>query len=292
MMTSSGKALASLGLVLSSALLTAQASHEPVAVAGVRPLRDEANRLERQFVRVVTYEEPVWRWSGDIEPTGLGGFLPKRLSFMRPADEADDLGLILARTLAAYHQQTEGPRFAVLTSRYGLHIVPTQVRDEAGRWVEAVNPLDAKITVPQAERTAREHFVAVLKEVSSATGVGMTFLPSTVSRTPGVDPFEDHFAVGSSRFSWGTSETVARDAVLDLLERSATTYSWHNGCDAKAKSCFFSISELQRKVAGPNGRLTDELVLYDRCPSCAEAIRNRPAPAQPAAVWDFKPIGR
>jgi hypothetical protein len=261
--------------ILSSAILAAQAVRSPESISSPRPLADEARRVQRLFGKVVTYEDPLWRWSGDSEPKGQG-FLLKYLSFVRPADSGDDPQLILNRTLDEYHRQTNGPRFAVLTSRWGLHIVPTQVHDENGQLVEAVNPLDARITVPVEARTATQHFVAVLSQVSLAAGIGMEFSPDTVTLTPGFDPFEAHFGADPIRFPWGTSGTVARDAIVDLLDRSATTYSWSLGCEpGHSTKCYFSLGEIQITVTGTNGRPMNKMVLYDRCGAC-DRLKNRP----------------
>ncbi len=270
--------------LLGQAFLAAQAIPGPVTVSHARPLYDEAARLQLLFGKVVTYEDPVWRWTGDSEPLGRG-FQLKYRSYQRPADAGSDPGTILASTLDAYHQQTDGPRFRVIASRWGLHIVPSALRDESGWLVDAVNPLDAEITVPMEERTAREHFVTIMGQVASATGIGMKFVPTTASGIPGIDDFfEWDFAADPSRFKWGTSRTVAREAIVDLLDRSATTYSWHLGCEPRQATCAFNIGELHALVAGPNGSLTNKLVQFDRCGACAY-VKSRPLPVQPQRVF-------
>jgi hypothetical protein len=258
-------------------MLPAQIARGPEPVSAARPLLNEAVRLQRQFGKAITYEDAVWRWSGDVETNQRGGTLPKSLSYVRPADVGEDPGLILASSLAAYHQQTDGPRFAVITSKYGLHIVPTQKRDEGGNWGSVTSPLDAEITVPVQERTATEHLVAILGQVTSITRISVGFVPTNVSRYGLPDPFEWGFAADPSRFSWGASGTVARDAILDLLERSATTYSWHLNCDPGGPDCAFNIGALIVAEVGANGRAADKTVWYDRCGAC-DYVKSRPEP--------------
>ena len=72
-----------------------------------------------------------------------------------------------------------------------------------------------------------------MSQVSSATGIEVQFAPTATTRGSAPDPFEEHFAANTSnpsRFAWGVAGAVARDAVLDLLERSATTFSWSLTC--------------------------------------------------------------
>ncbi len=207
----------------------------------------------------------------------MGASCPKPLLCTARRDVGEDPGQILASSLASYHQQTDGPRFAVITSRYGVHIIPTQKRDEGGNWVSVTSPLDAEVTVPVQERTATEHLVAILGQVTSITRISVAFVPTNVSRYGLPDPFEWGFAADPSRFSWGASGAVARDAILDLLEPSATTYSWHLNCDPHGLDCAFNIGALIVAEVGANGRAADKTVWYDRCGAC-DYVRSRPEP--------------
>lgn len=92
-------------------------------------------------------------------------------------------------------------------------------------------------------------------------------------------------------FAWGAAGAVARDAVLDLLDRSATTFSWSLGCGPLKKMCYFGIGEVRILTTGPDGRMTTKMVLYDRCGDC-ERVKNRAAapPPPPLVFGPFQPV--
>ena len=75
-------------------VLAAQAIPGPVTVSHARPLYDEAARLQLLFGKVVTYEDPVWRWTGDSEPrAGLPTQVPLLPETRRRGKRSrDDLG--------------------------------------------------------------------------------------------------------------------------------------------------------------------------------------------------------
>jgi hypothetical protein len=80
----------------------------------------------------VTYEEPVLTWRGDLQaepgrnPQGKWALFPRVHAFFMPAGSrlGTDLASVLQSTIAAYHRQTSGTRFKLLSSTLGYHIVP------------------------------------------------------------------------------------------------------------------------------------------------------------------------
>jgi hypothetical protein len=67
---------------------------------------------------------------------------------------------------------------------------------------------------------------------------------------------------------------------VDLLDRSATTYSWHLGCAPREAKCSLNVGELHAVVKGPNGSSTKKIVQFDRCGACTY-VKNRPVPVRP-----------
>src|SRR5262245_36353247 len=137
-------------------------------VSSFRPLADVARRLQEPYGKVVTYEEPVLTWRGEREampgrnPDGKSELFPKMQTFFMPESRPDaDLASVLENTIAAYHQQTSGTRFKLLSSTWGYHILPVQMRDENGRSVPAISVLDQIVTVPSEPRSAIQHLDAL-----------------------------------------------------------------------------------------------------------------------------------
>ena len=247
-------------------------------VVSIHPLYDVANALQNLYGRVVTYEDPVWEWSGDAQPRGNGKFLfPVTRSFsapsgLTPAESPVLDGALLGKVLDEYHRRNDAPRFRVSQSAYGLHIIPETVRDSSGRSVPAKNPLDAVVTIPVAARTASGNLEAICGAVTQAVGMKVNCLAvgwgndgdwyERLFAAPGpqrADLFHTGNGTGAA-FAWGAASVPARDALDELLGHSATTFTWAFGCQAAAqaadRTCFLGLARI-------NG------LAYDRCPGCA-----------------------
>ncbi len=161
----------------------------------------EAGRLQHIYGKVVTYEDPVYVWREELRPLGRR-FSPSAIGFFRPTDSGSEpsADATLRKILDAYHQQTTGPRFQIVTSTYGLHIVPMQVHDERGQFVPARNPLDASVDVPPQERTATEHFKALCAALGSFFGMEIHCYDGSILAN-NTTSFEQHFAAQPPRFT-------------------------------------------------------------------------------------------
>jgi hypothetical protein len=91
--------------------------------------------------------------------------------------------------------------------------------------------------------------------------------------------FEQHFAAQPARFTWGTSGQSARDAVIGLLERSATTYSWQLRCEDRTtpgdRLCVLNITSVEVTVKDAAEHSFNTTLQYDRCPKCAPSLSPR-----------------
>ncbi len=141
---------------------TQQNLNGPRQVINGRPLAETASQLQEARGKIVTYEEPVLTWSGDLQEvpgkSGSKGYLyPKELTVSLPPDLSTqpDLGIALNKALEAYHSQTSSTRFKLLSSKWGYHIVPLQAHNSSGVLMPAGSLLDAQIYVASADRTAK-----------------------------------------------------------------------------------------------------------------------------------------
>jgi hypothetical protein len=213
--------LFSLSIVLLIQVATAQQQTGGSAsslVVSPWPLVDASMRLQEVYRTVVTYEEPVPTWRGDLttQPGWTGGsskLFPVIQSFLMPeSGPGTDLASVLENTIAAYHQATSGTRFQVLSSKLGYHIVPVQMHDETGRSVPATSALDRIITVPSEARTAMKHLLAISAALNSTVPIHVDI--SAVRGKPG--GFDEAFRAQPEVFQWGVHSVVARDALIDL----------------------------------------------------------------------------
>ena len=251
------------------------------SITAPRPLSDIADVLQTRYGKPVTYEDPSWEWPGDSETlSGLTvvrsrtATLPPDLSPEQTA--ALDVGAV-GRMLTEYEKSNDAPRFRVFESSYGLHIVPAIVRDASGQVVQAKNPLDAVVTIPSATRTASAHLEAICAAATQA--VGREIRCSAVGL--GEDWYERLFAAPGGTLEWGANGVKARDALIDLLSRAATTFTWHFNCGPgnvreADRFCVLNLRPiLVSKNAGAPGATAQRLE-FDRCPQCAVPRQNAP----------------
>ena len=237
-------------------------------VARSRPLADAADRLASLYGKPVTYEDPILIWGGDKEPAqnarGEIRLVQKSRSFSMPveSDRKETRILdkeLLNRVVSAYHSQTDGPRFKVISSAWGIHIVPSEVRDADGKWIEAKSLLDTPIAIPLAKRTPEGHFHEICAAVTTSTGIKLQefdpYLNGDFARVKfnmfraTVDDLE------RISFYWGTTSAMtAREAIFSFLEHSSNTMSWKVLCEVSATGpCFFNMWAFS--FIGPDGKL-------------------------------------
>jgi hypothetical protein len=165
--------------------------------------------------------------------------------------------------------QTNGPIYEVITSSWGLHIVPKQVRDINGQYVNAIRLMDTRITVPIAKRTPLDHFRAICDAInmSSSSCIRLkAFAPYLNGYFVSDLPRGEMQASDTERISflWGVSDAVAREALIDLLEYSSTTLRWMVLCEADEGYCALNMQPLDTIVVGSNGKKEKNTVFYDR----------------------------
>ena len=238
-----------------------QPNEKGVTFNELMPLFNATEFIQQRSGKVVTYEDPLREWAGDVEPIAHNPKLtrPRRHSLTLPeavmsVGPANPLTLeIVQRVVDAYHQQNpEGARFKAAQSEWGFHIIPVQVRDAKGVLVAANNPLDWQIEVPTASRTAREHLRALADAAGNAAGIRVLDASTYVDEFFGVNQY---LAPGRSFrpedrkhivFDWGTKGVTAREALISLLSHSCSTLSWTAACVTSAvkegeTGCMFGV---------------------------------------------------
>jgi hypothetical protein len=236
-----------------------------------------AGLLEEMYLKPVTYEDPILNWSGDIDevPNAMGEKLriPKRGNFTMPLEANPRKNpvldeVLLRKIVNAYQEQTDGPRFRITISRYGFHLIADQVRDNSGQFVKAVTFLDTVISVPAGRRTPSGHVSAICDAInsSSTTGVKLLFFPQYLngffSQAPlSLVPSDEELE--KTKFSWGIDRRIARDALADLLEQSATTMTWALLCDTEPK-CGLNIFPINVNYIGRDGKQHKAALDHDR----------------------------
>jgi hypothetical protein len=257
-------------------------------ITWLAPLEKAADLLQQRFGTVVTYEDPVWVWRGELAVVGSDENLPGGLrvtphTLLLPGGLTPEAGAVLnaqllGKVLDAYHQQNpERAEFQVLESKMGLHIVPLRAHDESGALKPAGSLLDAKVSIPVASRTASEHVAALCRAVSAGSTVPLEYSDSWFNQYFAANGYVlPRTLTGSERpymvFEWGAKEMTARDALIDLMSRSATSMMWRVKCissaQAKNRSCQLGLGPLMVNTA-----LGSKARYLDRCAKCVPVPR-------------------
>jgi hypothetical protein len=250
---------------------------EPIQINSHSPMYDAAEMLEGMYLKPVTYEDPILVCDSDLDSmpliNGEMRRIPKRRSFSMPSDANPKNtpildSKLLREVLDAYENQTNGPHFRVTGSSHGLHIIPAEVRDRNDRYVRAITFMDAIITVPVKIRTPSEHIKALCDAINASSRMNIElhtnlqyfdqyFSQVRISRTPTAKESE------KISFPWGIDRIVARDALDELLEQSATTMTWALLCDTKPL-CVLNMYALVASYEGPDGKQLRTALSHDR----------------------------
>jgi hypothetical protein len=244
--------------------------------------------MEERYASPVTYEDPIWEFQGDLAPVGPAGRLfPMYRSFaappeLTPANRPKLDAAVLGEALAAYHSQTDGPRYKISTSRLGLHLIPDQVRGADGILAPARNALDTVLNMPVTLEVPSQHLTDLCIALSSATGTSIIYMgPSGNYALEHIYMPNGHVGrIGSRedlRVAWGAQGISAREALINLLEPSATTLGWSFICQAD-RSCFIQVDALKFGVAMPDGTTGWTALLYDRCTANCPKLVQPPPP--------------
>jgi hypothetical protein len=220
---------------------------------------------------------------------------------------------MLRAAVEAYHSQTDAPLYTVTESGGGFHIVPIAAAGADGNPAAPINLLDAVVTIPYAKRTPTEHFQALCDAIAAQSGVKILcaagpatglletlYLPNGryfhlndmvfEKRTPTGETIQltpeqakrkaqihEQMSIG-----WGAQGVTARDAMVSLLEPSATTFTWHllcqGGLGLEGRTCVLNVTTINIVKKVPGGDSAYPLLLWDRCTSNCPKLRVPPPP--------------
>ena len=76
-------------------------------------------------------------------------------------------------------------------------------------------------------------------------------------------------------FEWGAASVTARDALIDLLSRSATTFSWRLTYIQPLRYSLLSLVRVEVAKADGNGNVVVETLKYDRAPKPRRRLKSR-----------------
>jgi hypothetical protein len=128
--------------------------------------------------------------------------------------------------------------------------------------------LDQVVTVPAEIRPPNEHLTALAQALKASTG--MWIYDGIGSFGMGFNQF--FTGPGNLMFEWGVEQRQAREALIDLLTRSATTFSWRFNCQpaesVQDRFCVLNIVPIMVQRTNSAGEVIRDMIAYDRCKRC------------------------
>jgi len=188
---------------------------EDVLAAGPRPVSEAVRLFQERCHCVVTYEDPKWRadqvdeFFGTRRAGAEKTLIPAGHPFMFivPRDVAvrprAEIGVSLQEMLDSYDRTSDAGLFRLVAADTAWHIVP-----------RVGSALDARITVPLANRSIDEAIAAILAAVRTSTGEDIAFAGTASNWRK------------QTRATIGADSERARDVLARVLTTDHTEYSW------------------------------------------------------------------
>jgi hypothetical protein len=273
------------GLLLAQSVPFGQ-REDALTIKSPLPLREAIQIISDRYETAVFFEGPKWQWSEDFV---VGNMIVREMpSLTLPGglypEQTPSVESAVRQLLDAHRSQKgDGPDFRLEVFDGRLHIVPSRIHNAEGVMVPATSILDVLVTVSSEERMASEHLKSICEAVSRATGVKLLRGTPHLS---GIDPIFAANGIIAPRdaisrppeerkpysFVWGFPGGNARDAIVSLLEQSATTLRYSMGCGPTAmghpRPCVVNLIALRERVKMEDGKLRPGKgwVFFDRAP--------------------------
>lgn len=194
-----------------------------------RPVQAAVNALLERYPVVITYEDPKYEFADDIVDltdrmphppkvrvlAPVGGMLQVSYEASKEIGQPVSMAATLNDIVGAKNVFETGGRFRVEQRGDVFHVVPAQIRDAHGVWVNSGSILEAPISMTTPGMDGLELLGAVANAVNEVTGtriiVSGTGLTNTLRRYHGTVEAKNE---------------TARDVLLRTLHSISTRFSW------------------------------------------------------------------
>jgi hypothetical protein len=256
------------------------------AVTDERPLAALVALLEERHGMVITYEDPTYRFEGDLTaaagwpPATETGWQPRairksslRLSYRVPKarDGVADLTAVVQEAIDLHAAAGNPGRFHLERDGSFLHVIPSEVKGQDGRWKPASPILDVKVDLADADRQLGDAIDLILDAVRRTVGVRVDVVQEPLNSARRI-----HVRLGA------TGES-ARHLLTRAVANFGPGFSWRLLFDTLTGSTALQIYEAawvgsSRPAVAHPGR-------SDSPPSSPERVKGRddenPAPQEP-----------
>ncbi len=282
MQAAAGALVLALGFTVDAAETAGSESAAAVVVEDSRPVGKAVAMLVAQQGFKITYEDPSFAYSDDItqrtESEGRKARAPKggRLLLAMPAarQTEQDLTGILSKLLEANAALNRGGRFRLRQSGDEFHIIPSEVKDTNGQWIEQASVLDAKISLPAERRVGLQILETFCETLSKATNkriVVGTFPANAVLPYDGALNAEEEEARSVLR---RVLDATNRRLTWQLLYDPQTRWHFLNVVRVPDRPAEVSSEKPKAPAATTNGAGGTAALAVPHRPECRSAMHN------------------
>jgi hypothetical protein len=223
-----------------------------------RPLAKALLDLSVKYGYVITYEDPRLAYQGDItdvtqevrrEPgrpalhtapavvVPYGGILRVRYEVERGSGRPPDAEALILAVLDAQRETGNGGIFRFVRSGDVFHVIPEQVRDEKGEWVEQASVLEIPVSIPERKRDGLQMLDAICHAITQRAGVKIA-----VGSVPLGRFVRPHGISGAKNES-------ARDVLVRTLGTTEGKLTWQIFYAPDLKEYFLNVLVLEDELA-------------------------------------------
>jgi hypothetical protein len=224
-----------------------------------RPLADALRDLESRYGIAISYEDPRYRFAGDIEDATTSvrrdldkfppGQAPRVLGPRIHRVAFDDVGDLVSAIQSLIREESRTSLvFELRTLDGGLAVVPSRIRAADGSSKAETPVLDAKVQLADGERNAVDLLEEICAAVTAVTGTPVKL---------GVFPRK---MLAGIRIRRGASNEPAREVLRSVLAVTGESLSWRLFYDVTDADFALNIhvvpnrSVPQRKLQSPRSR--------------------------------------
>ena len=201
--------------------------------------------LRQRYGWRINYEDPRIRYRGDYVDVTVPSYQPRtpedraldpragllEVTFAAPSEEGapDDPAPVLEALVQAHAASGLPGRFEVRQLGDQYDIVGVAADDESGQTVSQDPVLDARISIPERERSLMDLVHEVCVQVSRATGVRIQegTLPAGALR--------------QGSMQQGFSDRPAREVLREALSRLRWPWAWSLNCEIGGRTCVLNV---------------------------------------------------
>lgn len=252
-------------LLLTSQILIGQIAPSLDATTEIsshRPLSDAAMLLEANFGWIITYEDPLWKFGGDVVDTTprikpdarrFPAPRPGRISIgklLPAAGSRPNRDVLVSRLLQANDEAGNAASFKSISDGEFTHFVPTFVKNSSGSREAFLPLLDTPVHIPIEAGAPSLAIRRILDQVEQARGVqivtdmGWRF---------------DQLVFGPLKVRVDASEQPARTLLVKIFKQALSPRTWHLLCEPAVPGqqgfCVFNLRRVYVSTTDASGNI-------------------------------------